>query len=229
MGDSGHRRAPRRKPAAPGGKIDKLPQACSTSQADPGSDAFTDDASVWGDELTPAGGIGVSDMGFTVGQELLILASGGSGPVCVAVYGEQALDVAQYPNAATDMVKLRAFVAARTDYEALIAADRLVQATVTGAGPQVPDAPGEHHVDLTISDVQPLCGNTSTPVTVRYSGFENQGINNPAWRVAPSVGSQLVMLIGPGTRGVFSLSAVYSADQWSRLAASFETPPALSL
>jgi hypothetical protein len=205
------------------------PPACGATSIP--QDSFTIDARVWGDYPPVNGDIGVDDQSFTVGQELLILDSGGtfagdpSG--CFVVDAEQALDLASYPNAPADMLALRAFEAARADYDALIAAAVVADVTVLSAGPKVYPGPDRYTVDLTVNVDSVLCGDATAVTSVRYEASVDGGASNPAGSTAPSAGDHLVMLLdGAAPR---QLLQVFTADQWARLQALFASPPHLSL
>jgi hypothetical protein len=215
------------------GKISAVgqdPPACGAGPA--AQDSFTIDVRLWGDYPPVAGDIGVDDQSFTVGQELLILGSGGTfggdPNGCFMVYGEQALDLAKQPNASADMLALRDFEAARADYDAIIAAAVVADATVVSAGPQVDDGPESYTVDLTVKVDNVLCGEATAVTSVRYSGFVNGGVSNPAGQSAPGAGAHLVMLLA-GATAPRQLVHVFTADQWARLQGLFASPPQLSL
>ena len=118
-------------------------------------------------------------------------------------------------------------MAVRADYSALIAADRVVDATVVTVGALVGSVVKSFTVDLTVQISRALCGGGAGPVAVRYIGL-HPGVYNPAGR-PPVQGDHLIMLLGRESQGVSPLLQIFTADQYSRLAALLATPPSLSL
>jgi hypothetical protein len=225
------------------------PAACGGPSVGVKDDTVRVDDIVWDTYgwLPQGGPIDVQDQGFTLDQQLLLLGpvvNGGSG--CTYLGGEQALDLAKYPNAPADMKALRAFVIDRKDYVELTAATRIVDATVAfddaSVGQELdapfPDDSGEprYYAPVTLQVQDTLCGGGSNGVlNVRYQGWVNAGLNNPAGSVPPVPGAHLVFLLGPRVDHLdlvaadYDIIGVFPGDQRARLAALLASPPALSL
>jgi hypothetical protein len=240
--------------------INMAPAVCGPSP--PGTtivqDTFRIDEVVWDNgNLGAAVGtsVAIDDQSFAVGQELLFLGAGGGRSYttgCIGLGTVGFLDLSRYPNAATDMARLHAFLPDQADYDQLIAAEVVADATVTGLGPQVPPTVGSgastYFVDLNISLSRTLCGSATTPVSARYVGIGDQGVYNPAGRSPPPVGTRFIVLLGAPTTTAgyapadYDLLAVFpmvdqsslpgslTVDQWwSRFSSLLASPPMLSL
>jgi hypothetical protein len=205
-------------------------------------DTFRVDEAVWENGRIAVGtSVALDDQSFAVGQELLVLSSGGGGSStgCIGLGTVSFLDLSRYPNAAMDMARLHAFLPDQADYDQLVVSEVVADATVTGVGPQVPPTVGsgasKYYVDLNISFSRTLCGSATTPVTARYLGEGDQGISNPSGSIPPAVGTRLIVLLGAPTTNSglgladYDLLAVYPVDQWSRLLSLLASPPVLSL
>jgi hypothetical protein len=219
------------------------PASCGTPP--PGAvveDTFRIDEAVWENGTIAVGtSVAIDDQSFAVGQELLFLGGGGGGSPagCLGLGTVGFLDLSRYPNAAMDMARLHAFLPEQADYDQLVAAEVVADATVTGVGPQVPPTVGsgasKYYVDLNISFSRTLCGSATTPVSARYVGTGDQGVYNPAGSSPPAAGTRLIVLLGAPTTNFglgladYDLLAVYPVDQWSRLSSLLASPPVLSL
>jgi hypothetical protein len=225
--------------------INMIPAPCGTLP--PGAvveDTFRVDEIAW-DNGGVAVGASVAlydqSQSFAVGQELLVLSAGGGGSStgCIALGTVGFLDLSRYPNATSDMARLHAFLPDQADYDQLVAAEVVADATVTAVGPQVPPTVGSgastYYADLNVSFNRTLCGSPTTPVTARYFGIGDQGVYNPAGSTPPAAGTRLIVLLGPPTTNTgiapadYDLLAVFPVDQWSRFLSLLASPPALSL
>ena len=203
-------------------------------------DTFRVDEAVWQTGTIAVGtSVAIDDQSFAVGQELLVLSSGGGGsPTCIGLGTVSFLDLSRYPNAAMDMARLHTFLPQQVDYDQLVASEIVADATVTGVGPQVnipSSMPSAYYADLNISFSRTLCGSATTPVSARYFGIGDQGVYNPAGSIPPAAGTRLIVLLGAQTTNAglapadYDLLAVYPVDQWSRLSSLLASPPVLSL
>jgi hypothetical protein len=213
--------------------IRQWPAACNDRQSAYVADTFEVEEVVWarGRLIQPGASMEIDDEGFTVGQKLLVLGASGTfvgAPAgCTGVYDAKYLDLARYPKAATDMIKLRAFLEDRADYEQMIGSRRVVDAVLAAAGPQVqaPTAPFPY-VDLTLEILQTLCGPTTAPLTARYR------VADPS---PPAVGARLVVLLGTSTNdpgiapAAYDVVTTFPPNLAPRLSALLASPPILSL
>jgi hypothetical protein len=183
---------------------------------------------------------------YALGQRFLYLGAypdfqGPTAAGSCGVIGPTVLDLGQFPNAASDMTKLRPFVADRKIYEQLVAAQIIADAVVTSIGPQQsvdPASPSSYQVDLTLRVRKTLCGDATTEVTVRYLGNLDEGVFNAAGSAPPVAGAELIVLLGPSTLGpparydllsVFPDATSTLDAEWSRFAALLSSPPSVSL
>jgi hypothetical protein len=231
--------------------LNQLPAACTASGSLDSGDTFRIDHVVWGDTpkqttvvLSFVGGNGIQY--YALGQRFLYLGSypDFQGPTVAGscgTIGLSGLDLAQYPNAAADMIKLRPFVADRKIYEQLIAARVIADALVTSVGPQQPvdpPTPSAYQVALGLRVRKTLCGDATKEVTVRYLGDLDEGVFNAAGFIPPAVGAELIVLLGPSTLGpparydlvsVFPDATSTLEAEWARFAELLSSPPSLSL
>jgi hypothetical protein len=229
--------------------INMAPALCTLLPPGAVEDTFRVDEAVWETGKIAVGtSVALDDQGFAVGQELLVLSfasgwfstglGGGSSTECIGLGTVSFLDLSRYPNAAMDMARLHAFLPEQADYDQLVAAEVVADATVTGVGPQVSipsSMPSAYYADLNISFSRTLCGSATTPVSARYFGIGDQGGYNPAGSIPPAAGTRLIVLLGAQTTNAalapadYDLLAVFPVDQWSRLLSLLASPPVLSL
>ncbi len=217
--------------------------ACDTGSTADEDDTFQIDQIAW-----PAGDSGfvapsmISTSGLPAdasGRPMLVYGSGGtfgSGPGegCTAV-NVAALDLAQHPNAVSDMDRLRTFLADRATYDDLRAAAFVVDATVTSVGePAYSNAQQEPvytvSVLVTLQTNAVVCGVAGA--TFQAWNVQNSyGGGNPSGSgAAPAVGSRAIFVLRSDTvDGTLVIGGNVPVTDAARVSALLSTPPSLSL
>lgn len=169
------------------------------------------------------------------GKTMLVYGTAGTfgsapGQGCTAAEPFAALDLMQYPKAASDMARLRTFIADRATYDDLRAAVFVVDATVTALG---------HPVYSTASDNQAVTY-TFVLVTLQTNAVVcgAAGATFQAWNVqtygsgdAPALGTRAIFVLGsdPSVDGGRVIRGSLPTTDAARVSALLSTSPALSL